>query len=187
MKKILIASDIHGSAHYCRELFTRIEEECPDRTILLGDFLYHGPRNDLPAEYDPKQVISMLNARRDEYICVRGNCDTEVDQMVLDFPILAEYGMLLLGDETVFMTHGHHHGEKNPPPMKSGDILLCGHTHVPACTRHEGFWYMNPGSVAIPKQGSRHSYMIWENGEFYWKDVTSGEVWHCRRDGEIKL
>ena len=129
----------------------------------------------------------MLNSRKDEYICVRGNCDTEVDQMVLDFPILAEYGMLLLGDETVFMTHGHHHGEKNPPPLKAGDILLCGHTHVPACTAHEGFLYMNPGSVAIPKQGSRHSYMTWENGEFYWKDVTNGEIWHCRQDGEIKL
>lgn len=180
MKKLLIASDIHGSAYYCRRLLERIEEEQPDRILLLGDLLYHGPRNDLPRDYAPKEVIAMLNGLKNRLLCVRGNCDTEVDQMVLDFPILAEYALLTLGERTVFATHGHHFGEQNPPPHMAGDILLCGHTHVPKCAEYSDFVYMNPGSVSIPKEGSRHSYLVWEKGQFLWKDVTDGAVWMKR-------
>ena len=177
MKKILIASDIHGSAYYCDKLVQRIHIEDPDRVLLLGDILYHGPRNDLPRDYAPKKVIDMLNPLNELLLCVRGNCDTEVDQMVLRFPIMADYAVLLLGDETVYATHGHHACEAAPPPLKKGDILLCGHTHVPACSEHEDFLYLNPGSVSIPKDGSRHSYITWESGEFMWKDVTDGTVY----------
>lgn len=177
MKKLLIASDIHGSARYCRALLERIEAEAPDRVLLLGDLLYHGPRNDLPEEYAPKEVISMLNGLKNALLCVRGNCDTEVDQMVLDFPIMADYALLSLGDRTVIATHGHHFGEQNPPPHREGDILLCGHTHIPAYTQHGDFLYLNPGSVSIPKNGSCHSYMVWEKGLFTWRNVTDGSIW----------
>ena len=155
MKKIMIASDIHGSAYYCRKLLERYEAEKPDRLVLLGDILYHGPRNDLPKEYAPKEVIAMLNPLRNEIICVRGNCDTEVDQMVLDF-------------------NGHKLDEKNIPALKEGDILLCGHTHVPKCEKRDNYIYMNPGSVSIPKENSEHSYMILED-KFYWKNLDGEE------------
>lgn len=181
MKKLLIASDIHGSARYCRALLERIEAEAPDRVLLLGDLLYHGPRNDLPEEYAPKEVISMLNGLKNALLCVRGNCDTEVDQMVLDFPIMADYALLSLGDRTVIATHGHHFGEQNPPPHRAGDILLCGHTHIPAYKQHGDFLYLNPGSVSIPKNGSCHSYMVWEKGLFTWRNVTDGSIW--QREG----
>ena len=116
--KYMIASDIHGSAYYCRAMLDAFEKEGADRLILLGDILYHGPRNDLPRDYAPKEVIAMLNAKKDALLCVRGNCDTEVDQMVLDFPILADYAVLDLGKKLLYLTHGHHHNEKTPPPMR---------------------------------------------------------------------
>ena len=175
MKKVLIASDIHGSSYYCGWLLDRIEEEQPDRVVLRGDLLYHGPRNDLPKGYEPKDVISMLNGIREKLLCVRGNCDTEVDQMVLDFPILADYAVLMLGDQTVYVTHGHHYNEQNPPALSKGDVLLCGHTHVPCHHEHETFTYLNPGSVSIPKNASRPSYMLWENGVFTWHDLLTGQ------------
>ena len=127
--KILIASDIHGSALFCRRLMEAWDREEPDRVLLLGDLLYHGPRNDLPEEYNPKQVIALLNERKESLLCVRGNCDTEVDQMVLRFPIMADYAVLTLGDRLLYASHGHHYGENNPPALRKGDILLCGHTH----------------------------------------------------------
>lgn len=177
MYRLMIASDIHGSAYYCEALLARQQEEQPDRLLLLGDILYHGPRNDLPRGYDPKRVIELLNAQRNTLLCVRGNCDTEVDQMVLDFPILADYAVLLLGSQTVYATHGHLYGEQNPPPLPDGSLLLCGHTHVPACRPHNHFTYLNAGSVSIPKEGSRHSYMLWQDGVFAWKDLLTGETW----------
>lgn len=137
MKKIMIASDIHGSAYYCRKLLERYEAEKPDRLVLLGDILYHGPRNDLPKEYAPKEVIAMLNPLRNEIICVRGNCDTEVDQMVLDFNVLAEQAYLNFNDRSIVLAHGHKLDEKNIPALKEGDILLCGHTHVPKCEKRD--------------------------------------------------
>lgn len=174
--KFLIASDIHGSAYWCRELIKKYSEEKADRLVLLGDVLYHGPRNDLPREYAPKEVIAMLNPMKNDIYCVRGNCEAEVDQMVLEFPVLADYAILDLGKTAVYMTHGHIYNEGNLPPMRDGDILLHGHTHVSKCVEHEHYVYMNPGSVSIPKENSHHGYMTLENGVFLWKDF----------DGQIK-
>ncbi len=167
--KLMIASDIHGSEYYCRMLIDRFKCESPDKLLLLGDILYHGPRNDLPRSYAPKSVIEMLNPLKNKILCVRGNCDTEVDQMVLDFPILADYAVLYIDSITVYASHGHHFDEDNPP--SHSDILLCGHTHVPKCTEKAGYVYLNPGSVSIPKENSEHSYMIYENGKFIWKTL----------------
>ncbi len=168
--KLMIASDIHGSACYCRKMLDAYHRENAGRLLLLGDILYHGPRNDLPKDYDPKAVIAMLNPLKQSLLCVRGNCDTEVDQMVLDFPILADYCLLELDGRTIFATHGHRYNPQCPPPLKCGDILLNGHTHVPANKDMGGYLYMNPGSVSIPKNGSAHGYMIYDSG-FTWKDL----------------
>lgn len=169
--KLMIASDIHGSAYYCRKLLESYDREKAGRMVILGDILYHGPRNDLPKEYAPKEVIAMLNPRKKDLLCVRGNCDTEVDQMVLEFPILADYGFLYEKERMIFLTHGHVFNEKNLPMLGKGDILLHGHTHVPICREHEDYIYMNPGSVSIPKENSAHSYMTYEDGLFQWKDL----------------
>lgn len=169
--KWFIASDIHGSAYYCRRMLERYEAENADRMLLLGDILYHGPRNDLPEGYAPKEVTEMLNAIKDDILCVRGNCEAEVDQMVLNFPILADYAAIDLGDGIIYATHGHIYNEGNLPPIKNGDILLHGHTHIPKCVEHEDYTYMNPGSVSIPKEGSHHGYMTLENKKFVWKDL----------------
>lgn len=175
--KWMIASDIHGSAYWCRRLVEKYKEEKADRLIILGDILYHGPRNDLPEEYNPKKVIEMLNGMKDEILCVRGNCEAEVDQMVLKFPVLADYALLDLGKSMVYLTHGHVYNEDHLPPMKDGDILLRGHTHVPKCVEHDRYIYMNPGSVSIPKEDSRHGYMLLEGGLFTWKDFD-GEIYN---------
>lgn len=169
--KLMIASDIHGSAFYCEKMINAYRKERAEKLLLLGDILYHGPRNDLPKEYEPKRVIAMLNKISGELLCVRGNCDAEVDQMVLDFPIMAEYCILYLEGHMIFAAHGHHFNEENPPKLKKGDILLNGHTHIPKCAEHENYIYMNPGSVAIPKEGSRHGYMTVEGNDFLWKDL----------------
>lgn len=173
--KLMIASDLHGSAYYTKKLLEAMEREQPHKLLLLGDILYHGPRNDLPRDYAPKEVIAMLNPLADKLLCVRGNCEAEVDQMVLDFPVLADYCVLFEQGKTIYVTHGHKFGENNPPKLSKGDILLTGHTHIPACTDH-GYWYLNPGSVSIPKNGSWHGYMTLEDGTFLWKDL----------DGELK-
>ena len=174
--KLLIASDIHGSAYYCGKLLEAWKKEQPDKLLLLGDILYHGPRNDLPKDYAPKQVISMLNDIKEEILWVRGNCEAEVDQMVLEFPVLADYCILYEKDHMIFATHGHIHNEKNVPPLKKGDILLHGHTHVPGVWEHENYVYLNPGSVSIPKEGSAHSYLMLEDGSFLWKTLE-GETY----------
>ena len=173
--KLMIASDIHGAAGFCRALLAACAAEAPDRLLLLGDILYHGPRNDLPEGYDPKQVIALLNPLRDRLLCVRGNCDTEVDQMVLDFPILSDSCAVWAGARAIFATHGHRWNEEWPPPMQPGTILLNGHTHVPALREHGSYTYINPGSVSIPKGGSWHGYMTLEGGLFRWKDLE-GQV-----------
>lgn len=168
--KLMIASDIHGSSYYCKKMIDAYKKEEAERLLLLGDILYHGPRNDLPRDYNPKEVITMLNSLKQELLCVRGNCDTEVDQMVLEFPILADYCLLELDGHTVFASHGHHYNPQTPPPLKDGDILLNGHTHVPACKNIGAYTYMNPGSVSIPKDGSAHGYMLYDK-VFLWKDL----------------
>lgn len=173
--KLMIASDIHGSAFFCRKMLDAYKREQADKLLILGDILYHGPRNDLPQGYAPKEVIAMLNEVKQELLCVRGNCDTEVDQMVLDFPILADYCFLELDGKTIFATHGHVYNPQNLPMLKKGDILLNGHTHIPANEDMGDYVYMNPGSISIPKNGSAHGYMIYENG-FKWKDLDGNEL-----------
>ncbi len=174
--KLLIASDLHGSSYFVEKLVQRIEAEQPDKILLLGDLLYHGPRNALPSFYDTKAVATYLNDRKNLLLCVRGNCDTEVDQMVLDFPILADYCMLDLDGHTLFATHGHHYNRENLPPMGTGEILLHGHTHIPENSVCGDIRILNPGSVSIPKGGSQNSYMIYEKGTFCWKNLD-GEVY----------
>lgn len=179
MMKILIASDIHGSAKYCRALLEQYERENAGRLLLLGDLLYHGPRNDLPEAYDPKQVIALLNGLSDQIYAVRGNCEAEVDQMVLHFPVMADYALLPAGDRMIFATHGHVFNREHLPPMHPGDILLHGHTHVPACETLEKGIYMNPGSVSIPKDGAPRSYMVFDGSAFTWKTLE-GEAFMTR-------
>ena len=165
MMKLLIASDIHGSAYWCDKLLELARQEQPDKLILLGDVLYHGPRNDLPREYAPKQVISMLGQWAQKILCVRGNCEAEVDQMVLPFPCMATYSQLLVEGKTFFLTHGHHYNPDALPQLKAGDVFLYGHTHVKLDETRQDIRCLNPGSVSIPKDGS-HSCLIYENGEF---------------------
>ena len=164
--KLFIASDIHGSAFWCEKMLEAYRASGAERLLLLGDILYHGPRNDLPRDYAPKRVIEMLTEYKNEILCVRGNCDTEVDQMVLPFPILSDYALLCLGDTTLYATHGHKFGKENPPPLREGDILLCGHTHVAADEYCDGFRYINPGSVSIPKEGTGNGYILFEDAKF---------------------
>jgi len=174
--KYLVASDIHGSKFYCEELIKAFTKEKADKLMLLGDILYHGPRNDLPKEYNPKEVISILNNIKEKIFCVRGNCDTEVDQMVLEFPILADYCILNVKNRLIYATHGHKYGETNPPLLNKSDILLCGHTHVPKCVEYDNYTYMNPGSVSIPKENSHHGYMIIEDDIISWKDFDNNII-----------
>ncbi|MBO7450163.1 MAG: phosphodiesterase [Clostridiales bacterium] len=163
--KIMVASDIHGDIVKCRDVIAKFNEEKADKLLLLGDLLYHGPRNDLPKDYAPKEVIKELNALKERIIAVRGNCDTEVDQMVIEFPIMAEYIYIVSGDVTIFATHGHHHNPDNLPFLAPGSIFLYGHTHVALDEMRGDIRIMNPGSPSIPKNGTAPSYIIIENGE----------------------
>lgn len=178
--KWMIASDIHGSALWCGRMLEAWEREQAPRLLLLGDLLYHGPRNDLPEGYAPKKVILLLNEQREHIFCVRGNCEAEVDQMVLPFPILAESCLLESQGRLIYATHGHIHNPQNLPPLSGGDILLQGHTHVPAKTEQQGILCLNPGSVSIPKENSPHSYMTLEGGLFEWKKLD-GQVYDSLR------
>ena len=173
--KIMVASDIHGSDFYCEKMLEAFDREGADKLLLLGDILYHGPRNDLPKEYAPKSVIERLNAVKDKILAVRGNCDTEVDQMVLKFPILADYAVLYVGKRMIYATHGHNFNCDSLPPLQKGDILLHGHTHVPKCEDKGEFTYMNPGSVSIPKEDSAHGYMIITEEKAVWKTLSGEE------------
>lgn len=174
--KYLIASDIHGSAYYCQKLMQAFDNEKAERFILLGDLLYHGPRNDLPKDYNPKKVIQLLNEKKDCILAVRGNCEAEVDQMVLEFPTLADYAIMEQDGKLIYLTHGHIHNPKTLPPLKKGDILLNGHTHIPACeTLDSGIIYFNPGSVSIPKNNSKHSYMTMDGNLFTWVDLDTSK------------
>ncbi len=169
--KWLIASDIHGSAYWCEKLIHAWHNEQADRMLLLGDILYHGPRNELPKEYNPKDTIRMLSELDGSILCVRGNCDAEVDQMVLPFPILSEHAFIPVGNHLMFVTHGHKYNSSNLPPLHYGDILLHGHTHIPECVQSsQGIWIINPGSVSIPKANSWNGYVLYENQSFIWKD-----------------
>ena len=168
--KLMFASDIHGSYKYAKLMREKFIEEKADKLVLLGDLLYHGPRNDLPEEYAPKKVIELLNGMKKDILCVRGNCEAEVDQMVLEFPCMADYAVMYLDGKMLYITHGHTINPQSPPPMNKGDYLMNGHTHIGAIEDRGDFTYLNPGSVSIPKDG-RNSYMIYEDGEFTIKEL----------------
>ena len=176
--KWMFASDIHGSEYYCKKMLERFHEEQADRLVLLGDLLYHGPRNDLPKDYAPKAVIELLNNEKENLICVRGNCEAEVDQMVLHFPVLADYAMFYIDGHTIFATHGHHYNKECLPPLKQGDILMNGHTHIQALEDCGDYYYLNPGSVSIPKNGNQNSYMIYKDHTFIIKNLEGEEITH---------
>lgn len=169
--KILIASDIHGSAKYCRLLLSAYDRENAGKLVLLGDILYHGPRNTLPDEYNPGEVAKLLGERKNEIICVRGNCDSEVDQMVLPFPIMNDYAAIFADGVRIYLSHGH----RDIPPLSKGDIFITGHTHVPLKEDGE-YVHLNPGSVSLPKEDSRRGYILFDNGKFYFKDL-SGNIY----------
>ena len=171
--RIMVASDIHGSYGWACRIVDKFREEKADKLLLLGDILYHGPRNNLPSDYAPRDVIELLNSIAPSILAVRGNCDTEVDQMVLKFPIMADY-MYLVSDYSsgaesnslvVFATHGHVYNPSNPPiGLTPGAVLLCGHTHIAEDVDMDGYRYMNPGSPSIPKNGSVPSYILIDSG-----------------------
>ncbi len=174
--KLMIASDIHGSYKYASALVERFKCSDCEKLILLGDILYHGPRNDLPEEYLPKKVIELLNPLKDKILSVRGNCDTEVDQMVLEFPTLADYAVIYDGQRSLFATHGHKYGPDSLPPLSEGDILLYGHTHVMKSEQRKGVTCINPGSVSIPKENTPHSYAVYEDGVFTFYSLDDGMI-----------
>ena len=179
--KLMFASDIHGSAYYCRRMLELYQKSNANRLILLGDILYHGLRNDLPKDYAPKEVIAMLNPLKDQILAVRGNCDTEVDQMVLEFPILADYAFLLVEGQAIYATHGHIFHENHLPPVQDGDVLIHGHTHLLEAKEirtEDGrrIKILNPGSVSIPKGGNPATYGILEDGVFSILDLENREI-----------
>lgn len=178
--KYLFASDIHGSAYYCRKLLDAFREEQAERLVLLGDLLYHGPRNDLPREYALKEVIALLNEHKNKIYAVRGNCEAEVDQMVLEFPVMADYCILSVDGRTFYATHGHIYNQDNLPPLQEGDILIHGHTHVLKAQQMDGYILLNPGSVSIPKEGNPATYAVLENSIFTIKDFDGNTVREMR-------
>ena len=170
----MFASDLHGSAFYTEKVIRRFEEEKPQKLILLGDYLYHGARNDLPEGYGPKAVAPLLNSIKEKIAAVRGNCDSEIDQVVLEFPILADYILMYVDGHDWFITHGDHHNEQAMPPHSEGTVLIHGHTHVKAAEKIGDFYYVNPGSASLPKDDDFHSYMTYEDGVFTIRDLADG-------------
>ena len=175
--KLMFPSDIHGTISYAEKMAKAYKDEKAEKLILLGDLLYHGPRNDLPKDYNPKAVITLLNSLKTEILAVRGNCEAEVDQMVLEFPVLADYSTIFLDNKMFFITHGHTYNTSNPPNLKNGDFLIHGHTHIPTIEpQQEDYIYINPGSTTLPKNGSKNSYMVYENKKFTIKDFDGNII-----------
>jgi len=170
--KIMIASDLHGSETLTAKLFERYDAEGAEKLILLGDLLYHGARNDLPEGYSTKGLTALLNSRKEALFCVRGNCDSDVDQMVLEFPMMADYNLMFIDGRTWVLTHGHVFDEKTMIPHVPGTVLLHGHTHLKVLEKIDDFYFLNPGSVSIPKDGDIGSYIVYENGVFTMKDLN---------------
>jgi len=179
--RFLFASDLHGSISACEAVVKSFSQEAAHRLVLLGDLLYHGPRNDFPDRYDPKAVFALLNSLSPAPLCVRGNCDSEVDQLVLNFHIMADYALLPL-EETrcAFLTHGHLFHINNPPPHQPGDVLIHGHTHLHCIEHQQDYVYLNPGSAALPKEGQPPSYMVYESGLFTIKSMDGTHLLEYR-------
>jgi len=164
-------SDIHGSIYFLNRALERFEEEKADYMVILGDELYHGARNPLPLEYNPKKVAEILNSLSDRIIAVRGNCDSEVDEMVIDFPIMATYSTILYDNKRLFLTHGHIYNESNMPKLRDGDVLIYGHTHIPKAEKVGNIYIINPGSITFPKEDNPHTYGVLEGNVFKIKDL----------------
>ena len=175
--KWFVASDIHGSKLYCQKMLEAFVREKADRMVLLGDYLYHGPRNELPEGYDPKAVSALLNEYASVIFGVRGNCDAEVDQMMLQFPIMADQLLLENEGHLIVATHGHLYGPEQWGHLPKGDIILQGHTHVPEWRDDGEHLFLNPGSVSIPKKDSPRGYLLIEGERFIWKNLD-GNVYH---------
>ena len=177
--KYFVISDIHGSSYYLKKVLDEYHKDKYDKLIILGDILYHGPRNDLPEGYAPKECIAMLNHLKDEIEAVRGNCEAEVDQMVLEFPCMETFKTLKINDRKIYLTHGHVYNiDKLPEDFKENDVILHGHTHIPTWTEFgKNNLCLNPGSITIPKNGSKHSYMIIEGNEVKWLGINEG-IYH---------
>lgn len=180
--KLMIASDIHGSAKYCDLMLQKFHMHEADKLLILGDILYHGPRNPLPEDYAPKQVFEMLNPEKKNIMAVQGNCDAHIDNVVLEFPIVPDYILMEINGLTIYATHGHIFNEKNPLPLHNNEIMLNGHFHTPAFSQYEDWLYMNPGSVSMPKDGTPHSYIIMEGKTFKWYNLLNDEVF-----GEVTI
>lgn len=180
--KVLFFSDVHGSPESVEQLMRRISRHAPDHLVLLGDVLYHGPRNPLRPDYAPPLVVEQLNTLKGRITAVRGNCDSEVDQMLLAFPIMSEYATLLAGGRRFFLTHGHHWNPGNPPPLEAGSVLACGHTHIPQLELLDnGIISFNPGSTSLPKGGFEPSYGFYADGRLQVCDLeTGGELFGMR-------
>jgi len=174
--KIFVISDIHGSNHYLNKALEAYEEEKADYLLILGDELYHGPRNPLPEDYNPKEVSEKLNRYKEKIITVRGNCDSEVDQMLLEYPIMSDYSILFLNQKKIFATHGHIYSEEKLPHLSKGDIFIYGHTHLPVAKKEDGIYILNPGSITLPKGGNKNSYGLFEDNNFYVKDLDGNVI-----------
>lgn len=171
--KLMFISDLHGSAYYCEKIREIYEKECPDKIISVGDLLYHGPRNDLPKDYDTKKVTEILNYFKDKIIAVRGNCDSEVDQMVLNFPMMADYTTINVDNINMFITHGHLFSPENLPPLPKNSVFISGHIHLPVAEKKDGIYILNPGSASLPKENNPPSYMTYENCKFEIKEIET--------------
>lgn len=172
----MFISDIHGSSYYVEKAIEKFKSEEADYIIILGDLLYHGPRNPLPKEYEPSKVLTLLNEYKDKIMSVRGNCDSEVDQMVLEFPMMGDYTIVFHDYRRIFATHGHLFNESNMPPLGDGDILIHGHTHLPVAKNVDNKYILNPGSISLPKEDNPNSYGIMENNTFYIKDFDGNII-----------
>lgn len=179
--KIFFISDIHGSLYYLEKALEIYKEEGANFIVLLGDALYHGPRNPLPEQYNPQAVANLLNQYKDKIIAIRGNCDSEVDQMLIEYPMMSDYSIILYNNRRLFLTHGHIFNEANLPNLSENDVLVHGHTHVPVAKKHDKIYILNPGSTTLPKENNPNSYAILEDNLFQIKDLGGNII------KEIKL
>ena len=170
--KLFFMSDIHGSIYYLKKAIEAFERENCDYIIILGDVLYHGPRNPLPKGYDPKAVAELLNNYKNKIIAVRGNCDSEVDQMLISYPMMSDYSSVLYNNRRLFLTHGHVYNKDNLLNINENDVLIHGHTHIPLAEKDAGKIILNPGSISLPKNNFPNSYAVLEDNIFTIKELV---------------
>lgn len=174
--KLFFISDIHGSIDDLNIVIDLFEKEGADYLIILGDILYHGPRNPLPSNYNPQEVSKKLNNYKNKIIAIRGNCDSEVDQMLLEFPIMSDFSQILHENKRFFLTHGHTYNEKNLATLSNGDILCHGHTHIPLAEKKNDIVIFNPGSITFPKENSKKSYGLYKENQLFVMDFDGNII-----------